>query len=88
MPWTLTVEASANWLQDRPLLRPVKDVIILKSLGPKHAPEKLAKERVIGLIVEAQRSSVVNIGGKFVRDDISAKIFPSHTQLLRFKQLV
>lgn len=45
---------------------PVEDVIILEALANKEITEDLAEIAVVGFVVEAQRSSVVEIDGELV----------------------
>lgn len=45
---------------------PVEDVIILEALADKEITEDLAEIAVVGLVVEAQRSSVVEVDGELV----------------------
>ena len=46
---------------------PVEDVVVLESLTHEQIPEDLAKIGIVGLVVEAQRASVVQIDGELVR---------------------
>lgn len=46
--------------------RPVKDVVILEALTDKEVTEDLSEVRVVGLIVEAEGASIVEIDGELV----------------------
>jgi hypothetical protein len=46
--------------------RPVKQVVVLESLANKQVSEELAQVRVVGLVVESERSTVVEVNGKLV----------------------
>lgn len=45
---------------------PVEDVVVLEALANKKITEDLAKVAVVGLVVEAKGTSVVQINGKLV----------------------
>jgi len=70
------------------LLGPVVDIVVFESLGPEPASEELAKVRVIGLDIKAQRPSVVNVGGKLLGEAVTADISAREAKLLLLKQLV
>lgn len=50
----------------RRLDRPVKDVVVLEALTNKEVAEELAEVRVVGLVVKAERTAVVEVDGKLV----------------------
>lgn len=45
---------------------PVEDVVVLEGLADEEVTENLAEVGVIGLVVEAERTSVVQVDGEFV----------------------
>jgi hypothetical protein len=45
---------------------PVEDVIVLEGLANEEITEDLAEVRIIGLVVEAERTGVVQVDGEFV----------------------
>lgn len=45
---------------------PVKDVVVLEALADKEISEDLPKVRIVGLIVEAKRTGVVQVDGELV----------------------
>jgi hypothetical protein len=45
---------------------PVEDVVVLEALTDEEVAEDLAEVRVVGLVVEAERTSVVQVDGKLV----------------------
>ena len=45
---------------------PVEDVVVLEALSDEEVTEDLSKVGIVRLIVEAERSSVVEVNGKFV----------------------
>ena len=47
---------------------PVEDVVVLEALTDEEVPEDLAEVRVVGLVVEAERASVVEVDGELVRE--------------------
>lgn len=50
----------------RVLYGPVEDVVVLEALSYEQVPEQLPEVRVVRLVVESQRSSVVEVYGKLV----------------------
>lgn len=71
-----------------PLLGPVIDIVILESLGLEPASEELAKIRVVGPDLEAQRPGVVNVGGKLLGEGITTDVPAGEAKLLSLEQLV
>lgn len=45
---------------------PVKDVVVLESFPDKEITEELSKVRVVGLVIESERTAVVEVDGKLV----------------------
>lgn len=43
---------------------PVKDIVVGEALSVEEVPEELAEVRVVGLVVEPQRATEVQVGGK------------------------
>lgn len=72
----------------KPLLGPVVYIVVLESLGLEPASEELAKVRVIGLDLEAQRPSVVNVGGKLLGEGVTTDVSAREAKLLLLVQLV
>jgi hypothetical protein len=60
---------------------PVEDVIVLEALADKKITEDLAEVRVVGLVVEAEGTCVVQIDGKFV-GEAAAEDFGRRSHLL------
>jgi hypothetical protein len=48
------------------LHRPVKDVVVLESLADKEVSEQFTEVRVIGLVIESERSAVVEVDSELV----------------------
>lgn len=48
--------------------RPVENVIVLEALADEEIAEDLSKVRIVGLVVEAERTRVVQIDGELVRE--------------------
>lgn len=46
--------------------RPVEHVVVLESLSDEQVSEQLSQVRVIGLVVESERSAVVEVDGELV----------------------
>ena len=46
--------------------RPVKDVVVLKPFSDKQVAKQFAEVRVVGLVVEAERTAVIEVDGKFI----------------------
>ena len=61
------VGSLGSWLD-----RPIKQVVILESLSDKQVSEELSEVRVVGLVVESERSAVIEVDGKLV-GEASAK---------------
>ena len=53
---------------------PVKDVVVLESLANKEITEDLSQVAVVGLVVESERSSIVEINGKFVGESAAENL--------------
>jgi hypothetical protein len=47
---------------------PVKDVVILESLTDKKVTEQLAEVRVVGLVIETERTNIVEVDRKLLRE--------------------
>lgn len=47
---------------------PVENIVVLEALTNEKVSENLAKVAVVGLIVEAERSSIVQVDGKLIRE--------------------
>ena len=45
---------------------PIKNVVVLETLTNKEVPEDLAEVGVVGLVIEAERTSIVEVDRKFV----------------------
>lgn len=43
---------------------PVEDIVVGEALSVEEVPEELAEVRVVGLVVEPQRATEVQVGGK------------------------
>jgi tetrahydromethanopterin S-methyltransferase subunit F len=48
------------------LYRPVKDIVVLETFAHKEVTEELAKIRVVGLVIETERSAVVEVNSGLV----------------------
>lgn len=57
-----------------PLNAPVKHVIILVSLADKQVTEEFTQVGIIGLVVEAERTAVVEEDSKLVRETTAEKV--------------
>lgn len=53
---------------------PVENVVVLERLADKEITEDLAKVGVVGLVIEAERASVVEVDGKFVRESTAQNL--------------
>jgi hypothetical protein len=53
---------------------PVEDVVVLEALTDEQITEDLAEVRVVGLVVEAEGSSVVEVDGKFVGESTAENL--------------
>ena len=60
---------------------PIEDIVVLESLANKEITEDLAKVRVVGLIVETEGASVVEVDGKLV-GEATAEDFGGSCHLL------
>ena len=45
---------------------PVKDVVVLEPFADKQVPEEFSEVRVVGLVVESERTAVVEVDGELV----------------------
>lgn len=45
---------------------PVKDVVVLEPFSDEEVPEEFSEVRVVGLVVESERSAVVEVDGELV----------------------
>lgn len=61
---------------------PVEHVVVLKSFANEEITEDLAEVRVIRLVVEAERTSVVQVDGKFVGESTAKNLGGSRHLLL------
>lgn len=61
---------------------PVEDVIVLETLADEEITEDLAEIAVVGLVVEAQRSSVVEVDGELVGESAAKNLGGSSHLLL------
>ena len=61
---------------------PVEDVVVLESLTHKEIPEDLSKIGIVGLIVEAQGASVVQVDGELVGESTTEDLGRSGHLLL------
>lgn len=66
---------------------PVEDVVILETLTDEEVTEDLAQVAVVGLVVETQRTSVIQVDGKLV-GEATAKDLGGSSHLLLHNAVV
>lgn len=64
------------------LNRPVEDVVVLEALANEEVAEELAEVRVVGLVVEAKRTAVVEVDGELVGESTAEDVGGSGHLLL------
>lgn len=61
---------------------PIEDVVVLEALADEEITENLAKVTVVGLVVETQRTSVVQVDGELIGESAAQDLCRSRHLLL------
>lgn len=64
------------------LNRPVEDIVVLEAFSNKQVSEELSQVRVVGLVVESKRSTIVEVDGEFVGETSAENLGGSSHLLL------
>jgi len=74
-------------LFDSLLYAPIENVIVLEPFSNEQIPEQLPQVRVVGFVVESQRTAVIEVDGEFVGES-STEVFGRSRHLLLHDSVV